>query len=330
MAQRILDATDLFSGGGGASEGLKQAGWWLACAANHDPVSVATHKLNHPDTDHRLKDLKEVDWRTFPSTTALWVSPSCVWHARSGGRKQLPEEVELLRADEGSIDRATAFAVIEAAEVHRYPVIFIENVPEFMAWVLYPLWLEMLRTLGYHVEVLMLDAADFGHAQIRKRMFMVATFDGLRLDLSMENLTKGVQPVYAADILDPDPGKPLTRELYISPQIAEIREEYVPHLVVYRRHAHALRASSNRLATITAGGNHHAVAQIRDGVRYQRIITDRECALAQGFPEHYQFVGSPKARKGAATDKVVKKQIGNAVAVGIARRLGAIAAEALA
>lgn len=330
MAQRILDATDLFSGGGGASEGLKQAGWWVAVGANHDPTAVATHKLNHPESECRLKDLKEVDWRTFPSTTALWVSPSCVWHARSGGRKQPPAEVELLREDEGSIDRATAFAVIEAAEVHRYPVIFIENVPEFMGWVLYPLWLEMLRTLGYSVEVLLLDAADFGLAQNRKRWFMVATYDGLKLDLSPERLTRGFEPVYAADILDPDPGKPLTRELYISPQIAEIQEEYEPHLVVYRRNAHALRTSSNRLATITAGGNHHAVAQIRDGVRYQRIITDRECARAQGFPEGYRFVGSPKARKGAATDKVVKKQIGNAVPVNIARRLGEIAAEALA
>lgn len=330
MAQRILDATDLFSGGGGASEGLKQAGWWVAVGANHHPTAVATHKLNHPDSECRLKDLKEVDWRTFPSTTALWVSPSCVWHARSGGRKQPPAEVELLREDEGAIDRATAFAVIEAAEVHRYPVIFIENVPEFMAWVLYPLWLEMLRTLGYHVEVLLLDAADFGLAQNRKRMLMVATYDGLKLDLSPERLTRGFEPVYAADILDPNPGKPLTRRLYISPQIEEIQEEGVPHLVTYRRNAHALPAASSRLATITAGGNHHAVAQIRDGVQLQRIITDRECARAQGFPDHYEFVGSPKARKGAATDKLVKWQIGNAVPVNIARRLGEIAAEALA
>lgn len=325
-----LDFTDLFSGGGGASEGLRQAGWDITIAANHDPVSIATHQLNHPETEHRTKDLTEVDWRTFPTTFGLWVSPSCVWHARSGGRQQLPAEVELRRDNEGSIDRATAFAVVEAAEVHRYSVIFIENVIEFMNWVLYPNWLGMLETLGYRVEVLLLDAADFGHAQNRKRMFMVATRDGLKLDLSPANLTKGIQPVYAADILDPNPGKPMTRELYTSPQIAEIRVEYVPHLVVYRRNAHALRASSNRLATITAGGNHHAVAQIRDGVRYQRIITDRECARAQGFPDGYAFTGSPKARKGAATDKLVKRQIGNAVPVGIARRLGEITTEAMA
>lgn len=310
-----LTVTDLFAGGGGSSEGLRQAGWTVVVAANHDPIAVATHKLNHPETEHRTKDLTEVDWRSFPSTTALWISPSCVWHARSGGRKQTTVEAELKRADAGAIDRATAFAAIEAAEVHLYPVIFFENVPEFRKWVLYRWWLDGLRTLGYKIEVMELDAADFGHAQNRKRLFGIATLGG---DAALP--LPHIEPVTAASILDPHPGKPLSRRLYVSPQIDEIEEDGVPHLVTYRKHAHARRADRHQLATITAGGNHHGVATLIDGVPHHRLVSHRECARAQGFPDSYQFVGNSKQ---------VKRQIGNAVPVGIARSLGACVADAL-
>ncbi|MEN3263295.1 MAG: (cytosine-5)-methyltransferase 1 [Pseudonocardia sp.] len=89
-----------------------------------------------------------------------------------------------------------------------------------------------------------------------------------------------------------------------------ITDEGVPHLVTYRRHARALRADRHPLATVTAGGNHHAIATIVDGVPHHRLLSNRECARAQGFPDSYRFHG---------TGKQVKRQIGNAVPVGIAR-----------
>lgn len=310
-------ATDLFAGGGGSSEGLVRAGYRVAVAANHWPPALATHQLNHPDTEHRSDNLSEVDWCTFPSTDVLWASPSCVWHARAGGRRRPPAEIEKLRQDAGAIDRATAFAVIAAAEVHKYPVILVENVPEFRDWSLYGWWLDGLRGLGYdRIDELVLDAADYGHAQHRKRLFIVATRDGLDVDLTPPTLER----VPAAAILDDDPGEPVTRPLYVSPQIAQIRDEGVPHLVTYRRNAKARRADRHPLAAITAGGNHHAVATVRDGRAWHRLISNRECVRAQGFPDSYEFVG---------TRGQVKRQIGNAVPVGIARWLGERVAAAM-
>jgi DNA (cytosine-5)-methyltransferase 1 len=198
-------ATDLFAGGGGMTEGLEQAGWSVEAAANHWPTAVATHQRNHPHTEHHTADLSEVDWRTFPHTTLLAAAPSCVWHARAGGRKKPPAQIERLRADAGAIDRATAFAVIAAAEVHRYPVVLVENVPEFRAWSLYTWWLDGLHALGYRTQQLVLDAADFGHAQRRRRLFVVATH-GLELDLTPPTAA----PTTAADILDPDLGQAVT------------------------------------------------------------------------------------------------------------------------
>src|SRR5699024_2888998 len=133
-------------------------------------------------------------------------------------RRRPPVEVERLRADPGAIDRATAFAVIEAAEVHRYPAIIVENVIDFTRWTLYEWWLNGLRALGYHVNPLVLDAAEYGHAQRRARLFIVATRDGLEVDLTAPVSA----PVSASTILDADPGNPVHRRLYVSDQIDRI------------------------------------------------------------------------------------------------------------
>ncbi|MDN5916627.1 MAG: DNA cytosine methyltransferase [Pseudonocardia sp.] len=316
----MTSATSLFSGGGGDTEGLTQSGIDVEIAANHWPLAVATHRLNHPDTEHRIANLSEVDWLTFPRTDLLWASPSCVWHARSGGRARPPADLEraaIAQAEAGAVDRATAFAVIAAAEVHQYPVMIIENVVEFRAWSLFGWWLDGLHRLGYRTNELVLDAADYGHAQRRVRLFIVAALPGVDIDLAPPTLA----PVPASAILDPHPGKPVTRRLYVADQIDEITEVGVPHLVVYRKHGHARRADQNVLATVTAGGNHHGLATLVDGVAHHRMVSNRECARGQGFPETYRF-------EGKADD--VKRQIGNAVPVGIARWLGERAVAALA
>jgi DNA (cytosine-5)-methyltransferase 1 len=307
----VITWTDLFSGGGGSSEGIRRAGQRVDICANHWPTAVATHQKNHPDTEHVTANLSETDFRTFPRTTALWASPSCVWHARSGGRKQPPAEVERLRADAGAIDRATAFAVIAAAEVHQYEAIVVENVEEFTKWTLFSWWLDGLAALGYRHQSAVLDAAAVpgAVAQVRRRWFGVFTRDG-GVDLSLPP----VDTPPAATILDPDPGRPVTRRLYVSPQIDQITERGVPHLVTYRRNAKPRRADRHPLATVTAGGNHHAVATVTgDGV-WHRMLTNRERARAQGFPDSYQWVG---------TADQVRKQIGNAVAVPVATFLAA-------
>ena len=305
---RTLTLTDGFAGAGGSSEGMRQAGIDVRICANHWDTAVATHQANHPDTEHRTANLSETDFRTFPRTDIAWWSPSCVWHARSGGRRQPPEEVERLRADAGAIDRATAFAVIASAEVHQYDAVIVENVPEFAGWSLYGWWLDGMRALGYREQSVVLNAADFGLPQNRKRLFIVFTRSGT-VDLTLPNRA----PVHAASILGADLGKLVTRPLYVTPQIEQIDELGVPYLVTYRRNARARRADRNPLATVTAGGNHHGVATITDeGARF-RMLTNRECARAQGFPDSYVFAGK-------ASD--VKKQIGNAVPVAVAKWLG--------
>ena len=79
-----------------------------------------------------------------------------------------------------------------------------------------------LRALGYRMQGAFLNAFDFGVPQHRKRWFGVFTRDG-NVDLSVPSIPRR----YATDILDPDPGKPVTRRLYVTPQIEQIETDDV-------------------------------------------------------------------------------------------------------
>lgn len=310
----MLTATDLFAGAGGSSEGMRQAGIDVRVCANHWPRAVETHQLNHPDTEHRLADLSETDFRTFPRTDILWASPSCVWHTPAGGRKRIPVADELARTDPGAIDRATAFAVIQAAEVHRYPVVLVENVPEFRSWTLYDWWLSGMAALGYTAQVQVLDAADFGVPQSRKRLFIAFSLAGpLRLDHEPRR-------VPATVALDAGGNYRRTTGGYVAPQLAQIDEDLVAHIVTYRKHARARNAHRHPFATITASRNHQHIAYRDRGEYWKRDLTTTEVSRAMGFPDTYQ-VGGTKAER--------QRQLGNAVPPPVARFLAERAKEVL-
>lgn len=123
-------AVDLFAGLGGFTAGAERAGVPVAWAANHWPEAVEVHRRNHPATEHACQDLQQFDWRRLPRHDLLLGSPACQGFSRARG-------AHLPRHD---VARSTAWAVVGAAEAGRPPVVLVENVPEFAAWVLYPAW----------------------------------------------------------------------------------------------------------------------------------------------------------------------------------------------
>ena len=53
---------DNFAGGGGASLGIEMAmGRPVDIAVNHDPIAIAMHRMNHPDTLHLCESVWDVD-----------------------------------------------------------------------------------------------------------------------------------------------------------------------------------------------------------------------------------------------------------------------------
>lgn len=176
---------DLFAGGGGASTGIEQAiGRSVDVAINHDPEAVSLHQANHPQTQHYVSDVFEVDPRAVADgrpVGLLWASPDCKHFSKAKGGKPVSKKI-----------RSLAWVVIKWATLVAPRVICLENVEEFQTWG--PLgpdqmpcprrrgrtfvrWKRSLERLGYRVEHRELRACDYGAPTIRKRLFLVARRD---------------------------------------------------------------------------------------------------------------------------------------------------------
>lgn len=160
-----MKGADLFAGAGGFSEGATQAGVDIVYAANHWEIAVKTHAENHPGTLHECQDLRQANFYLLPDIDLLIASPACQGHTHARG-KERPHHDET---------RSTAWAVVDCLEAKRPPVALVENVPEFLDWTLFPAWRLALEALGYTLAPHVLDAADFGVPQHRRRVFIVAT-----------------------------------------------------------------------------------------------------------------------------------------------------------
>ena len=141
------------------------AGCHVVWAANHWPAAVQWHAANHPDTAHACQDLQQADFTTAPAHDILLASPACQGHTPARGKERPHHDAQ----------RATAWAVVTCAEVHRPPVVIVENVPAFAKWTLYPAWAAAMQALGYALAPTVVDAADHGVPQHRQRLFIVAT-----------------------------------------------------------------------------------------------------------------------------------------------------------
>jgi len=178
---------DSFAGGGGASTGIELAlGRSPDVAINHDPVALAMHSANHPDTLHLTSSVYAVDpadlVRPGQRVGLAWFSPDCKHHSKAKGGKPLDRNI-----------RDLAWVVVHYAERIRPEIIMLENVEEFQDWcpltadnkpdltqrgATFAAWVKRLKRLGYRVQWRQLRACDYGAPTIRKRLFLIARRDG--------------------------------------------------------------------------------------------------------------------------------------------------------
>ena len=194
---RMFTYIDLFCGAGGSSIGLTMAGGHLLLAANHSKRAIETHSANFPDSEHACADLNHYDMRKLPlGAQVLWASPICTEISPAGGRKRTsknrssknrtsPDQQELMKfgpvpKDVFERTRATAHDVIRATELHRFPMVIVENVVEFARdWELFGWWLDGMKFLGYQHQIVCVSSAHVGgptnpHApQRRDRLYVV-------------------------------------------------------------------------------------------------------------------------------------------------------------
>ncbi len=168
-----MKAIDLFAGFGGFTLGAEAAGVNVVYAANHWPVAVQVHSKNHPRAAHECQDLRQADWTKLPDFDLLLAAPACQGHSTASQPK---------RRQYHDAMRATAWAVVDCADVTRPRALVVENVPSFRQWGLYPIWRQALATLGYTVTEHVINAAAYGVPQRRERLFLVGMRDGRKFE----------------------------------------------------------------------------------------------------------------------------------------------------
>ena len=334
-------AIDCFAGAGGLSLGLAMAGFRVASAFDADAQAVATYVKNLGD-HARIARAEDVDVRTLLHDAKLAVG-ECALVA--GGPPCQGFSVQR-RGDDADVRNDLIFEFYRI--VHEVqPLLFLmENVSALGGRRGAPHLEELIvraRRDGYQVQTRVLDAADFGVPQHRRRLFVVGERTGTAPRFAFPEPTHGLGRYVTVrdaifDLPAPRPvgkGEPCPIQNHEPDNISALNRERIAHVPQGGGREHIppeLRLPCHRVSVDKAGhrnvyGRLHwdapagtittrcnsftrgKFAHPRD----DRNISMREAARLQSFPDSFTFLG----------DKVATAhQIGNAVPPLLAMSLG--------
>jgi len=331
-----LTAVDLFAGAGGATQGLKDAGFSVIGAVENDPAAAESYSLNHAEVELWEADIRKVSARSILSVlglkprqlTLLKACPPCQgFSSLAEGRVKVDASQNDLVIDTLRFVRALLPAAV-----------MIENVLGLGRDLRSELVIDELRRLGYVAQKYQVNAIQFGVPQRRKRLIILALRGRRKIlpdTLPAYGLDHPVSVKSAfdelAEALKENSDDPLDVARTLTPAVAE-RVAAVPidgnrfdlppehQLDCHKRigGARTATASYGRLKahfpapTMTTRCTTPACGSFIHPTE-DRGITLREAATLQTFPFGYRFSG---------TYGQIERQIGNAVPVKMVAVLG--------
>ncbi|CAM5775518.1 hypothetical protein LMIY3S_05064 [Labrys miyagiensis] len=164
-----LTVVDLFSGAGGLSEGFRQAGFNVIAGSDNDPDALATFSTNFPEArailgDIRLESVKERILEVSRQATVLVGGPPCQAFS------QVRNHTRMIDDPRNSLYRE----FVDTLRVALPPAFVMENVTGMDQMGVREQILADLSLDGeYDVQSQVVDAADFGVPQTRKRLLFL-------------------------------------------------------------------------------------------------------------------------------------------------------------
>lgn len=164
-------ALDLFCGAGGASLGIERAGFDLVAGIDQNKEALNTHKQNLPSPVIQ-HDLFDVDPSVLPNANIDYIhgSPPCKGFSSANKQRNINDERNNL-----------VFRFIEWVSEINPKVVSMENVTgmlnitsNFMERVL-----SAFSDIGYNARYKVLNAAKYGVAQERERVYTIAFKEGI-------------------------------------------------------------------------------------------------------------------------------------------------------
>lgn len=332
-------AVDLFCGAGGFSTGLLRAGFNVVCAVDSWNKAVASYRLNftHPCLD---ADVAKLTGKLIRSTASLGeIDVDLV----VGGPPCQGFSIQRIGPD---CDSRNSLVLQYARLLEELaPRMFVmENVPGLLGKRGRPLieaFLERMTAADYEAEAHIVNAADYGVPQVRKRVIVVGW---RKNDVAPFILPPPTHPpVKIRTVQDaigdlPTPSEvgvsgadPLHKKTRLSPLNQE-RLTHIPpgggmeqlpvHLRaachkggaarIGHRYVYGRLAADQPASTITARFDSFTRGRFAHPA-VDRNITLREGARLQTFPDEFRFVGNQED---------ITAQIGNAVPPALAEVLG--------
>lgn len=169
---RKLTVLDLFAGCGGMSLGFEMAGFNVALANEIDEWAADTYEFNHPGTKLMRGDIRSIsDWQSLldgiKDITGVVGGPCCQGFSLCGRRDPKDPRNSLF------MDFARCVSEVQ-------PLFFVmENVPGILSMRtasgdrVVGIIISKFESIGYEVDYSVLNAADFGVPQSRRRVFFI-------------------------------------------------------------------------------------------------------------------------------------------------------------
>ncbi|MBD2384525.1 DNA cytosine methyltransferase [Cylindrospermum sp. FACHB-282] len=303
---------DLFCGAGGITQGLVQAGFQPLASAEISPIASETHQNNFPKCHHFCGDIEKLSSQNWlqqigsPEIHLVVGGPPCQGFSVAGKRD--PKDPR---------NRLFYEFVRIVSEIRPWYVV-MENVPGILTIQngnVKQAIIEAFESIGYpNISVAILESAAYGVPQIRPRAIFIANRFGMP------------NPYPKAQLL-PEEYKPIESAISDLPaytRIPEINHEWTKHSAeymeriaqvppggsLYTKYVDAFKRQYPGKPSMTVKENHGGT---HIHPHLNRVISAREMARLQTFPDSFIFAG---------TMKKAMWQIGNAVPPRLAECIG--------
>ncbi|MBE9232034.1 DNA cytosine methyltransferase [Cuspidothrix issatschenkoi LEGE 03284] len=303
---------DLFSGAGGITQGLFQAGFTPLASVEISPIASATHKKNFPQCHNFCGDIEQFspqDWLEkigSPEVNIVVGGPPCQGFSVAGKRD--PKDPR---------NRLFYEFVRVVSEIRPWYVV-MENVPGILTIQkgdVKTAIIEAFESISYpHISVAILESAAYGVPQIRPRAIFIANRFGMPNPYPQVQLNQEEYKAIESAISDLPEYTPIPE---INHEWTKHSQEYMERLAqvppggsLYTKYVDAFKRQYPGKPSMTVKENHGGT-HIHPYLN--RVISAREMARLQTFPDSFIFEG---------TMKKAMWQIGNAVPPRLAECIG--------